>query len=284
MGIKTLLISFLINFATAQLSLNCLTFFINEHMIFNQRSLSTEIDKIENIQITVDSVVLDGTLFFNFCNSLELPQICAKNFKNSHAYFLTNDKLICYNLYSSHSAQNQYKFLNSDSIATKTQGFQVVHKRPDFKFQFICDPNFSNPRMIYKNNRFEVSWKGNCGEVNMYADFLDKNRSILSILMLLIGLGFLLFGYFKKPFFRRIIHAVVGFYLTLTFYFLLISYPPHIVLHSAAIILCSIVGISLLFVRVKSDRITGFVTGFACGCVVSYNMELLFAPLSVTVG
>ena len=271
-----ILISSFMGSISPQISSECFTYFKLDHITFNMRKLSEIKASSLKTTIIIDGIFTDGSIHFDFCRSLILPEICQTSFRNSHAFFITDDNKVCVNLYSSHSSQNKYEFLKSDSLKSKVGGFQIVKKKPDFFFTFICDPNIEGHVITTKDNSFKVETRHACGKVNERARILEHHRLVISIFMFLFGFIVVLFGYFKKFILQKLIMVSITFYV---FYYTtcaLISDPLEGFFSFLVILVSLLISSVFMFFKLKSDAFVNSVTGFSVGTMLTQQALILF--------
>lgn len=261
--------------AKSQISTECFAYFTKDHISFDMRALNyMPSESIKSI-IVIDGILTEGQIVYDFCHPLKLSGQCAANFKNSHAYFTTDDGRVCLNLLSSHSSQNDYKYIDPSTLKTKVQGYKVFRKKPDFEFVFECFPDAKTPIISVKSNVFTLSSVHVCGQINERARLLESYRISFSIFLFMFGFATMLFGYFKKYWFNRLILFTIFFYTT---FFLIteVFWAPSNDLMTFAIFLFSFfVGIVFWYLKIKNERFTIGIIGFAIGAIIGQQILLL---------
>lgn len=264
--------------AAAQIYSECFAYFQRDHITYDMRSLQGRNPDTVKTVVVIDGIVTEGLVVYDFCKPLPLAGKCATNFQNSHAYFKTEDGMVCVNLMSSHSSQNNYRFLDDASPEAKLTGFRVFRKKPEFDFQFVCDRNVKgDPAVDVRNNQFVVRTVAACGELNSKAQLLQRHRILISIFMFAFGFVVALFGYFKVVFLRHfVVASIAGFWLynvITDFIYAPTTYHTNFLLLVAGVLF----GLLFLRLKIRNESFSGALLGFSVGAILAHQALLLLA-------
>ena len=281
---KTKLLNFflmliLTNNSLSQISSECFMYFQNEMIFYNSKGLLSSKDDSISAVVIIDGVEIEGSIKFNFCTSLNLPKICERGFKNSLMYFITEDQSLCVNLLSSHSSQNTYRYLYSDSLKDKTNGYQIIKTKPEFAIELICSKDIDAPVSTVKNNVFESKSKHFCGKVAEMARIYEKFRIPISVFMFLTGFILMLYGYFKKYILQRVLLFMTSLVSCFWLFTSMIDYPPNSWVYALVTIGCFLVSFIFIVYKIRNEWFPNLILGSITGAIYT---KLIFMMLEVT--
>lgn len=260
---------------SSQINNQCFVYFKTQHISFDMRELSSL--KVGSLPITliIDDTRTTGTIEFDFCHPLVLRGKCEENFKNSHVLFQNDKKTLCINLFSSHSSQNNYQFLNKNSLQDMINGFKVVKGKPDFTLEFICAKDATTPEILVEKNSLLVRSKLACGNVNLRAKLINKFRIPISVFMFIMGFAIVLFGKLKKPIFAPQIVGMIAFYASAYIFSVCFSSPPTLAISIGLFSISCMIGLIFHRINIKNPVILNAIIGFAVGCMIGEEALML---------
>lgn len=167
----------------------------------------------------------------------------------------------CVDLLSSTVDDNEYALTNPEEVTT---GFTMETKDTTdaYQVQLVCNKETKTPTYQYGNNGLTITSRTACGHINVPARLFMNNKIVFSLVFMVIGLIFMIFGGWKWD---KLLSGV-GFLAGLSFVFFVfwafVDYDPSTTSYVIISIVAVIVGLIVGYICHLFDFVSYFCVGF----------------------
>ena len=258
-----------------QVNHSCFYYMPDDFIAFNMKSLADVGVKTENFQLIINGVSIPGTITYDLCGELAMPDNCPEAGKMTHAYFKSTDESVCRNLIAASPIQNEYDFLDQSSTDSMAQGFSIHKLASDFILTFKCNPNFDSPKFTIGNNSYTVEAKDACGYLNEAARVFKGNKIIFSVVMIIFGIMLTFFGGYKWNYLVGLLGFAIGLAATYFIFWTIIVMKPETWSYILVGVLAVIVGLLGSWSFSVFSDLAYFAFGLIAGLTLSRNIFFL---------
>lgn len=239
---------------------NWMFYFYKESVYYDIRGL-----QFEPLNVKVSNhhgIVID------FSNQAKLPGHCTKILPPARIYEYDEFKE-CTVLLPVTNEDVKKRLLNPRQ---PLQGFIITYANTDFRIYFKCSPRNAKSQFQTKKKSLIVWSRSACGKTFAVGDFIQKQKYVVSALLLVFGVVLLFFGGSSW----RSVVPLIGFFIGAFGIFFgsqILVYFPFTLVNAIIITACSIaVGVIFAYLAVIFVQLLHFVCGFAAGFIASQCM------------
>jgi hypothetical protein len=256
---------------SAQVNRDCFYYFPYDFVAFNLKSLIEIGVQTVPFTLSVDNTPIQGSITYNLCGEIAVPPKCPDSGKMSHAFFMADDKSICYNLISATTIQNTYQFLDESSIDSMTQGFSIKKLTENFILAFKCNLDAKTPQFKPGYNSYTIETKDACGYVNEAARVFTQLKIIFSVTLMVFGIILTFFGGYKWRYFSGVIGFGIGVAATFYVFWAIVASKPEIWTYCLISLLAIMVGALFAFTFRKFPKFSYLIFGLVAGLSLVKN-------------
>ena len=178
--------------------------------------------------------------------------------------FVPTDGDQCVDLLSSSVNDNDYALTNPEEVR---QGFSMNMKETPnaYQVQMVCNKEAKTPTYSYTDNGLSIASRTACGHINIPARMFMNNKIVFSLVFMVIGLIFMIFGGWKWDKLLSGVGFLAGLSVVFFVFWAFVDYDPTTTSYVIISIVAVIVGLIVGYICHLFDWVSYFCIGFFGG-------------------
>lgn len=195
---------------------------------------------------------------------------------STSALFKPNEGTNCASLLTTDEKQRNYTLL--DAKENPKDGLSIADKiSPSLNVVAKCDPSKTNPEFIATKGVLTINSDGNCGTYLPIAEFLFKNKWVISLSLILFGIILLFFGGSKWDKLLMLVGFLIGAGGILVILFGFVEIKQSLQTYIVIAFIALIVGILVAALCKTFEVLSYFLLGFLGGYLLSIYLMVMFS-------